>query len=169
MSGRKLLDRLCAEARKHPWCQEVHRSVRRTALLDTRTPAKPTASRSGAFALEAPSRDSLQRIEPILDWYTPDKNEAATYILQVTVDGKPTARLSRGYRSDVAAAYPTNPRAVRSGFFGVVVLTSPDSAKREVTVGIDRVDAECRTNLLGSVGREVLAAGVYVRAHRPRV
>jgi SAM-dependent methyltransferase len=147
MSGSKLVDRLRAEARRHPWCREVYRAARRTVLLGTRTPAQPTASTSGTFALEAPKGDSLRGIEPISGWYMAHGKEAVTYTLQVTVDGNPTATLSRGYRSDVAAAYPTNPLAVRSGFFGDVVLRGADSAKREVTVGIDRVDAECRTNL----------------------
>ena len=88
--------------------------------------AEPIPVTSGIFALETPRGNLLRPIEAISGWYLPLEKDAETYSLQVTVDGKPTATLSRGYRPDVAAAYPANPRAVRSGFFGDVVLQGAD-------------------------------------------
>jgi SAM-dependent methyltransferase len=125
----------------------MYHAVRRTGLLGKRAPTEPTPITSGFFALEAPKGNLLRRIEAISGWYVPLEQEAETYSLQVTVDGKPTAMLSRRYRPDVAAAYPTNPRSVRSGFFGDVVLADADSARREVTVGIECVHSDRRTNL----------------------
>lgn len=148
MSGAKLLlGRLRAEASRYRWCREMYRAVRQTGLVGKHAPAEPTAITSGIFAFETPRGDILRRVEAISGWYLPLNQDSETYGLQVTVDGTPVAALARAYRSDVAAAYPGNSRAVRSGFFGDVVLPDAISPRGDVRLGIDRVDNGRRAHL----------------------
>ena len=145
MSG-SVLQRLRAEARKHPWLREVYRAMRQAGLLGPSVPAPlppvttPWGLLSWIARTRAADRAHLRMVS------TERRCHCA---LRLAGDGRrePVASLARTYRPDVAAAHPGNARAVRSGFIGDVVVEGNRSVPDRVTLRIERIDTDRRVHL----------------------